>query len=248
MVLQKSASGAKVLLPATNLPDLGREGFVLVFEVLASLLAGGLRLLFVAVGEMRLQHGPPAVVELRPFLPAEQGAGLGDVTVRNEGVLQTLRVAPDDAAEEVVHPLQDDGVVAGKVLESQIGPLAAHGVKEHGGPEGSVRLTVLVVDGEEGRKAVGGILFQPRERDVQLVDESVTQLVAEDELVAPHVQDVSCEVLLRDSPRRTLAGDDLREELGKDVVGRLRKARRPPDPPTVNLRSRIVDAHWEACR
>ena len=73
------------------------------------------------------------------------------------------------------------------------------------------------------------------------MDDSVTQLVAEDELVAPHVQDVSCEVLLRDGPRRTLTGDDLREKLGKDVVGRLRKGRRPPDPPAVDLSHRVVD-------
>jgi len=32
------------LTAPANLPDLGREGFVLVFEILASLLAGGLRL------------------------------------------------------------------------------------------------------------------------------------------------------------------------------------------------------------
>ena len=34
------------LLPAANLLDLGRQDLVLVFEVLASLLAGGLRFLF----------------------------------------------------------------------------------------------------------------------------------------------------------------------------------------------------------
>ena len=204
------------------------------------------RAAFVSFLELSVRCGsstdPPAVVELGPFLPAEQGADLGDVTVRDEGVLQTLRVAPDNGAEEVVHPLQDDGMVAGEVLESQAGSVAAHGVEEHGGPEGSVRPGVLVGDGEEGREAVGGILLHARERDVQLVDESVTQLVAEDELVAPHIQDVSCEVLLRDRPRRTLTGDDLREELGEDVVGRLRKGRRPPDLPTVNLGSRVVDA------
>jgi hypothetical protein len=32
------------------------------------------------------------------------------------------------------------------------------------------------------------------------VDESLAQLVAEDELIAPHVEDISCEVLLRDGP------------------------------------------------
>src|SRR4029453_44881 len=104
-----------------------------------------------------------------------------------ERVLQTLRVAPDNGAEEVVHPLQNDGMVAGEILESQVGPLAAHGVEEHRGPEGSVRPSVFVVDGEEGRKTVGGILFQAGEWEVQLVDNSVTEFVAEDELVAPHV-------------------------------------------------------------
>ena len=73
-----------VSLPAANLLDFGRQRLVLVFEVLASLLAGGLRFLLGAVGEVRLQHGPPAVVELGPFLPAQQGAGLGDVTVGNK--------------------------------------------------------------------------------------------------------------------------------------------------------------------
>ena len=164
-----------VSLPAANLLDFGRQRLVLVFEILASLLAGGLRFLLRAVGEVRLQQGPPAVVELGPFLPAEKGPGLGDVTVRNEGVLQTLRVAPDNGTEEVVNPLQDDGMVAGEILESQVGSLAAHGVEEHGSPEGSVRPSVLVVDGKEGRETVGGILLHAREREVQLVDESVTQ-------------------------------------------------------------------------
>src|SRR6476659_9989331 len=104
--------------PAANLPDLGRQRLVLVFEVLASLLAGGLCLFFRAVGEMRLQQGPPTVVQLGPFLPAEEGADLGDVTVRNERVLQTLRVASDNGTEEVVNPLHDDGMVAGEILES----------------------------------------------------------------------------------------------------------------------------------
>src|SRR5258705_13994447 len=98
-----------------------------------------------------------------------------------------LRVAPDDAAEKVVHPLEDDGMVAGKVLESQVGPLAAHGVEEHSGPEGSVRPSVLIIDGEEGGETIGGILLQAGEREVQLLDESVTHLVAKDELVALHV-------------------------------------------------------------
>jgi hypothetical protein len=172
---------------------------------------------------------------------AEQGASSGDVAVRDEGILQTLRVAPDNAAEEVVYPLQDDGVIAGEILESKIRSLAAHGVEERGAAEGSVRPRVLVVDSKEGREAVGGILLHARERNVQLVDESVAQLVAEDELIAPYVEDVSCEVLLRDGPRRTLAGDDLREKLGKDVVGRLREGRRPPDPATVYLGRRVVE-------
>ena len=151
---------AKVSLPAANLSDLARQGLVFVFEVLASLLAGSLRFLLGAVGEVRLQHGPPTVVELGPFLPAEHGAALGDVTVRNERVLQTLRVASEDAAEEVIHPLQDDGVVAREILESQVGSLAGYGVEEHRGTEGGVRPSVFVGDGEEGRKAVGGILLQ----------------------------------------------------------------------------------------
>ena len=50
-------------------------------------------------------------------------------------------------------------MVAGEILESQVGPLAAHGVEEHRGAEGSLRPSVLVVHGEEGREAVGGIFF-----------------------------------------------------------------------------------------
>ena len=57
-------------------------------------------------------------------------------------------------------------MVAGKVLESQVRPLAARGVEEHRGPEGSVRPSVLIVNGEEGREAVCGILLQAREREV----------------------------------------------------------------------------------
>ena len=75
------------LTAPANLPDLGREGFVLVFEIIASLLAGGLSLFLAAIGKVRLQHGPPAVVELGPFLPAKHGAGLGNVPVGDEGVL-----------------------------------------------------------------------------------------------------------------------------------------------------------------
>ena len=133
-------------------------------------------------------------------------------------------------------------MIAGEIFESQIRSFAAHGVEEHCGPEGSVRPSVFIVDGKEGRETVGGILLHAREREVQLVDESVTQLVPEDELVAPHVQDVRCEVLLRDGPRRTLAGDDFRKKLGEDVVCRLRKGRRPPDLPTICLGSRVVEA------
>jgi hypothetical protein len=87
-------------------------------------------------------------------------------------------------------------VVAGEILESKVRLLVAHGIEEHGAPEGSVRPRVLIVDSEEGRETVGGVLFHAREREVELMDDSVTQFVAEDELIALHIQDVSCEVLL----------------------------------------------------
>src|SRR5262249_24827327 len=157
-------------------------------------------------------------------------------------VLQTLRVAPDDAGEKVVHPLEDDGMVAGEILKSQVRPLAAHGVKEHRGSEGSVGSSVLVVDSEEGCEAVGRILLQTGEWKVQLMDESVAELVAEDELITPHVEDVSCEVLLRDRLRLAFAGDDLRQEFGEDVVRSLRKSRRPKDCPTGHVCRRIVES------
>src|SRR5204862_7564569 len=86
------------------------------------------------------------VIKLGPFLRAEHGTEVWDVTVRDERVLQTLRVAPDDGAEEVVHPLQNDGVVAGEILEGQVRSLAAHGVEEHCGTEGGVRPGVLIVN------------------------------------------------------------------------------------------------------
>ena len=66
-------------------------------------------------------------------------------------------------------------MVAGEVLHGQVGPLAAHGIEEHGGAEGSIRPCVLVVDGEERGEAVGEVLLQAGEREVQLVDDSVTQ-------------------------------------------------------------------------
>jgi hypothetical protein len=65
-------------------------------------------------------------------------------------------------------------MVTGEILESQVGPLAAHGVEEHRAPEGGIRSSILVVDGEEGREAVGGILLQTRQRQIQLTDDSVT--------------------------------------------------------------------------
>jgi hypothetical protein len=103
------------------------------------LSAGGLRLFLIAVCEMRLQQGPPALAELGPFLPAEHGTRLWDVTIRNEGVLQTLRVIPNNGAEEVIQPLQNHGMIAGEMLQSQIGSLAAHGLEEHRRAESSVR-------------------------------------------------------------------------------------------------------------
>jgi len=133
-------------------------------------------------------------------------------------------------------------MVAREILESQVRPFAAHGVEKHRGPESSVWPGFLVVNGEEGRETVGGILLESREREVQLVDESMTQLVAQDELVAPHVQNISCEVVLRDGSRCTFAGGDLREELDEDVVGRLREGGRPPDFSTVHIGGRIVQA------
>jgi hypothetical protein len=36
--------------------------------------------------------------------------------VRDQGVPQTLRVATDDAAAEVIHPLEDYGMVAEEIL------------------------------------------------------------------------------------------------------------------------------------
>src|SRR5689334_15524884 len=125
-------------LLAAHLPELGRQRVDVLFEVLARLLAEGLRLFLVAEGEIRLEHGPPAVVELRPFLAAEHGAGLGDVAVADEG-MEALGIAPKNGAKEVVDPLQDDSVVAGEVLDRQVGRLAAEGIEEHGGAEGSIR-------------------------------------------------------------------------------------------------------------
>jgi hypothetical protein len=80
-----------------------------------------------------------------------------------------------------------------------------------------------------------------------LVDDSVTQLVAEDELVSPHVQDVSCEVLLRDGPWRTLAGDDLAG--GTRLGHRGSPSKRPParkssDRPPRSSGRRYL---WEVC-
>jgi hypothetical protein len=84
-------------------------------------------------------------------------------------------------------------MITGEILESQVRAFAAHRIEEHGAPESSVRPSVVVVDGEEGCEAVGGILFHARERKVQLVEDSVAHLVAENELIAPHIQGVSCE-------------------------------------------------------
>ena len=45
-------------LLAPHLPELGEKRIVLVLEVLASLLADGLRLFLVVGGEVRLEHCP----------------------------------------------------------------------------------------------------------------------------------------------------------------------------------------------
>ena len=112
---------------------------------------------------MRLEQGPPAVVELRPFPAAEHGTGLGDVAIGDEG-LEPLGIVPEDGAKEVVDALLDDSVVAGEVIRGQVRVFAADGIEEHGGAEGSIRPGVLVDDGEEGGEAVGGILLQTGER------------------------------------------------------------------------------------
>src|SRR5262249_38570198 len=128
----------------------------------------------------------------------------------NEGVLQPLRVASNNCAQKIVHSLEDDRMVAREILESQVRPLASHGIEEHCAPDRSVWSSALVVDGEEGGEAVRGILFHARERKIELADDGVTHLVPKNELVGPHIQDVSCEVLLRDRLRRTLALHNLR--------------------------------------
>lgn len=58
--------------------------------------------------------------------------------------LQALWVAADDVAEKVIDPLKDTGMIAGEILESQIGPLVAHGVKQHRSPESSNRNPVFL--------------------------------------------------------------------------------------------------------
>jgi len=80
------AAGAEVvtLLLAAHLLELGEQSVVLGFEIQASLPAYRLGLLLVARGEMRLELRPPAIVELRPFLAAQHGAGLWDVAVGDE--------------------------------------------------------------------------------------------------------------------------------------------------------------------
>ena len=51
----------------------GEKRIVLVLEVLASLLADGLRLFLVVGGEVRLEHYPPAVVDCVHSLPQSRG-------------------------------------------------------------------------------------------------------------------------------------------------------------------------------
>ena len=109
-------------------------------------------------------------------------------------------------------------------------------------PSAAFGPAVLVVDGEEGAEAVGGVLLEAGERKVQLVNDGVTKLMAENELVAPHIENVGREVVRRDGPGRTLVADNLGEELGKDVVSLLREGRGPEDPATVQFGGRVVDA------
>lgn len=204
-------------LPAANLPDLGRQNLILFFEILESLLASGLCLLLVAVGEVRLEHGPPAVVELRPFLPAKQGAHVGNVTVSDEGVLQTLGVATHNAGEEVVHALEDYGMVAGKVLESQIGPFAAHGVEKHG---------------EATCQYFGRLLQQPdgygAEREDRLVyGEGLCDVDAALDLLARHIVDQRASNLLFDD-RRRLQEDLLADAANTEVRKLFSKVRGCP--------------------
>ena len=74
------------------------------------------------------------------------------------------------------------------------------------------------------------------------MDDGVAEFVAEDELIAPHIQYIRCEVLLRDSLGTTFGADNLRDELGEDIVGLLGKGRRPEDAAAVQLCIRVVDA------
>jgi len=182
------------LLPA-QLPDLAGQSGVLLVEVLARLRSSCVRLILVAIGNVRLEDLPPGVIQLRPFFSAERGAALRDVPVCDQRAFQLLGVAPYDRAQEVEDALLDNGVIAREVLHGHAGLLGRERIEKHGGSERRIRSGLLVDNGEERGEAVGGVLLHAGQRKCELVDEGVAKLVAEDELVGPDVQRVGSEVL-----------------------------------------------------
>src|SRR5262245_28147516 len=119
--------------------------------------------------------------------------------------------------------------------------LARELVEENGGPQGRVWSSLLVVDGEEGREAVSRVLLQTGERKTQLMDKGVADLVAEDELVRPHGQDVGVEVLARNRLRSTFVAVDVCDGLRQKGASRGDEVRRPKNRPAVHFRGRVID-------
>src|SRR5262245_14621284 len=141
----------------SELVEILLEGLPLCDHLGACLLLLLGALIFERVAEMRLELGPPAVVEPRPFLRTERRATLRQVPGGHQRVAVLALVAPVEEAQEVEHSLLGDRVIARKVLERQFALLPSERVEEDCACQCLIRSTL--VDGVEDREPVGGVLF-----------------------------------------------------------------------------------------
>src|SRR5215204_5224940 len=132
-------------------------------------------------------------------------------------------------------------MIARELLQRHGALLARELIEENGGPERRVRSALLVVDGEEDREAVSRVLLQASKRKAELMDEGVAHLVAEDELVRPHGQNVGVEVLTRNRLRTSLVAIDFCDRLRQEGTSRGEEVRRPENRPAVHLSGRNID-------
>src|SRR5262249_37268939 len=105
---------------------------------------------------MRLELGPPAIVQRSPCRRTQRSTALRQVPGADQRLVVLVGVAPVEEAQEVEHSLLGYRVIARKALEGQRALLASERVKKECACKRRLRSTL--VDGVEHREPVGGVL------------------------------------------------------------------------------------------